>query len=56
MFLFGGEINGTAIAARRSLLQAKMRARQAAVERAGEPVRVEGTRQGANQAANRGAR
>ena len=29
MFLFGGEINGTVIAARRSRLQARMRARQA---------------------------
>jgi len=29
MFLFGGEINGTVIAARRSRLQAKMLARRA---------------------------
>ena len=34
MFLFGGEINGTVIAARRQRLQARMRARQA------EAVRV----------------
>lgn len=41
MFLFGGEINGTAIAARRSHLQARMRARQAAaLERSGEAART----------------
>ena len=38
MFLFGGEINGTAIAARRSQLQARMRARQAAAMQPGMPV------------------
>jgi membrane protein len=44
MFLFGGEINGTAIAARRSQLQAKMRARQLAAVRApGEPARSAGS-------------
>ncbi|MBE7203252.1 MAG: hypothetical protein INR70_36400, partial [Parafilimonas terrae] len=32
MFLFGGEINGTVIAARRSRLQAKMLARRAEME------------------------
>ena len=37
MFLFGGEINGTAIAARRSHLQARMRARQAAALEAQRP-------------------
>jgi len=38
MFLFGGEINGTAIAARRSHLQARMRARQAAALEAQRPA------------------
>ena len=31
MFLFGGEVNGTVIAARRARLQARMKARQAGV-------------------------
>ena len=35
MFLFGGEINGTVLAARRQRLQARMRARQAQATQAG---------------------
>ena len=38
MFLFGGEVNGTVIAARRQRLQARMRARQAEAARAANPL------------------